>query len=74
MLFLKHLQLKSLQFQILLLLVTTPPRAEFPKFDGLNPKLWKKSCDKYFRVYAVSPEFWVEHATMHFTGNAALWF
>lgn len=51
-----------------------PLHAEFPRFDGLNLKLWKKACDKYFKVYATSPDFWVEHATMHFVGNAALWF
>ncbi|XP_071685404.1 uncharacterized protein [Lolium perenne] len=51
-----------------------PPHSDFPKFDGDNPRLWKKACEKYFRVYSVSTEFWVEHATMHFTGNAALWF
>jgi hypothetical protein len=51
-----------------------PPHSEFPRFDGENPKLWKKACEKYFRIYSVSSEFWVEHATLHFTGNAALWF
>jgi hypothetical protein len=51
-----------------------PPHSDFPKFDGDNPRLWKKACEKYFRLYSVSTEFWVEHATMHFTGNAALWF
>jgi hypothetical protein len=51
-----------------------PPQAEFPKFDGLNPKLWRNASKIYFRVYAVSPDFWVEHATMHCIGNAALWF
>ncbi|XP_051209991.1 uncharacterized protein [Lolium perenne] len=51
-----------------------PPQAEFPKFDGENPRLWSCACEKYFRVYAVSTEYWVEYATMHFTGNAALWF
>jgi hypothetical protein len=51
-----------------------PPQADFPKFDGENPRLWSRACEKYFRVYAVSTEYWVEYATMHFTGNAALWF
>lgn len=51
-----------------------PPHAEFPRFDGENPKLRKKASEKFFRIYAVSEDFWVEHATMHFTGNAALWF
>ncbi|KAK1617298.1 hypothetical protein QYE76_022815 [Lolium multiflorum] len=51
-----------------------PPQAEFPKFDSLNPQLWIKACDKYFRVYSVCQDFLVEYATMHFIGNATLWF
>jgi hypothetical protein len=51
-----------------------PPQAEFPKFDGDNPRLWCRACEKYFRVYSVGEEYWVEYATMHFVGNAALWF
>lgn len=51
-----------------------PPHSEFPKFGGDNPHLWRKACEKYFRVYTVGLEYWVEYATMHFTGNAALWF
>jgi hypothetical protein len=34
-----------------------PPHSEFPRFDGENPKLWKKACEKYFRIYSVSSEF-----------------
>lgn len=49
------------------------PRLDFPHFDGENPKLWKKSCEKYFKIYAIKPEYWVTMATMYFTGNAAGW-
>jgi hypothetical protein len=51
-----------------------PPQEEFPKFDGDNPRLWCRACEKYFRVNAVGEEYWVEYATLHFVGNAALWF
>jgi uncharacterized protein YukE len=51
-----------------------PPQAEFPKFDGDNPRPWCRACEKYFRAYSVGEEYWVEYATMLFVGNAALWF
>lgn len=50
-----------------------PPKTEFPRFDGDNPKWWKKVCEKYFTLYDVDHETWANFATMHFTGNAALW-
>ncbi|KAK1652704.1 hypothetical protein QYE76_070509 [Lolium multiflorum] len=50
-----------------------PPKTEFPRFDGENPKLWKTVCEKYFALYAVDHETWATFAGMHFVGNAALW-
>jgi hypothetical protein len=50
-----------------------PPKSDFPKFDGENPKWWKKNCEKYFHLYDVDHETWASYATMHFVGNAALW-
>ncbi|KAM0929344.1 hypothetical protein ACQ4PT_001454 [Festuca glaucescens] len=50
-----------------------PPPTEFPRFAGEDPRLWQKAAEKYFRVFAVDPTYWVEYATMHFSGNAALW-
>jgi hypothetical protein len=49
------------------------PKSDFPKFDGENPKWWKKNCEKYFKLYKVDTHLWVDFATMHFKGNAALW-
>jgi hypothetical protein len=53
--------------------VAPPPHAEFPRFDGENPRLWQKACEKYFRLFTVDVSQWVEYSTMHFTGNAAMW-
>jgi hypothetical protein len=50
-----------------------PPKTEFPRFDGENPKWWKKVCEKYFDLYEVDHDTWANFATMHFVGNAALW-
>ncbi|BAH94861.1 Os10g0383200 [Oryza sativa Japonica Group] len=49
------------------------PKSDFPKFDGDNPKLWKKNSEKYFEMYQVSYENWAKFSTLHFVGNAALW-
>ena len=49
------------------------PKTDFPRFDGENPKWWKAVCEKYFTTYDVNRETWASFATMHFTGNAALW-
>jgi hypothetical protein len=49
------------------------PKSDFPKFDGENPKWWKKSAEKYFKLYNIESKLWVDFATMHFKGNAALW-
>jgi hypothetical protein len=49
------------------------PKSDFPHFDGDSPKWWKKSCEKYFKLYSVQTHLWVDFATMHFKGNAALW-
>jgi hypothetical protein len=50
-----------------------PPPTEFPRFDGENPMIWQKAAEKYFRLFVVDPSYQVEYATMHFSGNAALW-
>lgn len=50
-----------------------PPHTEFPSFEGDNPRLWQKACEKYFRLFSVDRSHRVEYATMHFTGNAAMW-
>jgi hypothetical protein len=49
------------------------PTINFPCFDGEKPKSWKRQCESYFRMFNISPEFWVDTATMHFTGGATLW-
>lgn len=49
------------------------PKTNFPKFDGDNTKLWKTNCEKYFSMYHVPFDTWSSFATLHFTGNAALW-
>jgi hypothetical protein len=51
------------------------PRMDFPGFEGERPKSWKRQCESYFRIFSISPEHWVDTATMHFSGGggALLW-
>lgn len=53
--------------------IAAPPQTDFPRFDGENPRLWQKAAEKYFRLFSVDTGQRVEYATMHFTGNAAMW-
>lgn len=49
------------------------PKLDFPKFDGVNPRLWRDQCEKYFEVYSVQQSMKTRFATLNFTGAAALW-
>lgn len=49
------------------------PKTNFPKFDGTHPKIWKEKAEKYFHMFHVPVECMVDYATLHFTGQAALW-
>jgi hypothetical protein len=50
-----------------------PPKSDFPKFDGENPRWWKKVCEKYFDMNTVDHDTWATFSTMLFIGNADLW-
>lgn len=49
------------------------PQLDFPRFDGSNPRIWKKKCENFFEIYVVPPEMWVKLATMYFVGSADFW-
>jgi len=46
------------------------PKAEFPKFDGSHPKVWKENAEKYFDMFNVLIHRWAPFATLHFKGIA----
>jgi hypothetical protein len=50
-----------------------PNRPELPVFDGDNPKWWKKSCEKYFKLFHTDPDTWKDYATLYFAGQAKMW-
>jgi hypothetical protein len=45
---------------------------DFPKFDGVNPRLWKDQSEVYFDVYGVSDAMKTIFATLNFLGSAAI--
>jgi hypothetical protein len=49
------------------------PKMDFPKFDGVNPRLWREQCEVYFEIYGVSEAMKTRFATLNFIGPAALW-
>jgi hypothetical protein len=49
------------------------PNMDFPKFDGVNPCLWKEQCEIYFEIYDVSDAMKPWFATLNFVGSAAIW-
>lgn len=50
-----------------------PPKLDFPKFYGENPRLWLDRCRNYFDMYRVPVPQWLLTATMYMEGHAALW-
>jgi hypothetical protein len=49
------------------------PKLNFPKFDGVDPKLWLSRCLDYFELYAVEQGRWIMVATMHFIPPTSHW-
>ena len=50
------------------------PKLQFPKFDGVNPKVWRDNCESYFELYQLPEGMWITAAHLHFEGNAAKWY
>jgi hypothetical protein len=49
------------------------PSMSFTVFDGANPKLWKRRCETYFKLYVVPMHRWIGLATMHFEESTTFW-
>lgn len=50
------------------------PKMQFPKFDDTTPKIWRDNCEGYFELYQLPQGMWITAATIHFQGNAAMWY
>jgi hypothetical protein len=49
------------------------PKIDFPRFDGVCPKLWQQRCEEYFHLYGTHRSMWITIATMQFEGAATRW-
>jgi hypothetical protein len=49
------------------------PRVELPSFDGSNPKLRRRRCDKYFIRWGTPEEIKVSYTSSLFTAAVATW-
>jgi len=49
------------------------PKLAFPRFDGLNPRIWKSKCQDYFSLYDVPDAMKATFASLHIDDNAAKW-
>lgn len=45
---------------------------DFPKFNGVNLRLWKEQCEVYFDIYGVSEAMMTRFATLNFIGSAVI--
>ncbi|XP_074303808.1 uncharacterized protein LOC141638304 [Silene latifolia] len=50
------------------------PKLEFPSFDGNNPRIWMKKCEKYFNLCKIPENQRVDLASMYMIGRAESWF
>lgn len=48
-------------------------KLECPTFDGTNPRLWIRKCNRYFHLCKISNETKVELATLYMLENAESW-
>lgn len=52
---------------------TAMPKLSCPKFEGVNPKIWKDKCVDYFKLCNVPESMWPMVASLHMEGNAESW-
>ena len=48
-------------------------RADLPRFNGVNPRLWQNRCEEQFKLWSTPPHRWLSLATAQFEGAAARW-
>uniref|UniRef100_A0A803MB64 Chromo domain-containing protein n=1 Tax=Chenopodium quinoa TaxID=63459 RepID=A0A803MB64_CHEQI len=49
------------------------PKLEFPKFNGLNPRIWVKKCYKYFTLCKIADDQKVDLASLNMIDKAENW-
>lgn len=49
------------------------PETKFPVFDGMNGRNWGMKCCKYFALFKILEDQWVDFASLHMTGKVESW-
>lgn len=50
------------------------PKWELPSFEGSNPKVWVRKCQRYFNLYRIDDAQKVEGAALYLNGDAEIWY
>ena len=50
------------------------PKMDFPRFDGIDAKIWVDKCEAFFELYQIHEDFKVTSASLYLTDNAAHWY
>ncbi|KAF9589715.1 hypothetical protein IFM89_027990 [Coptis chinensis] len=50
------------------------PRAEFPRFNGEELRVWVKKCQRFFTINPIVEDQKVLFASLYFKGKAKTWF
>lgn len=53
--------------------VTSLPPINFRRFNGSNPRIWRRQCENFFSLYNVPDDIWVKMGVMHFDGSTLYW-
>ncbi|XP_060190417.1 uncharacterized protein LOC132619575 [Lycium barbarum] len=53
---------------------TPPPKWELPSFEGHEPKVWIRKCERYFNLYRTPEDQKVEAAALYLNGIAEVWY
>ena len=51
-----------------------PPKLELPIFVGDDPRVWLRKCPKFFNVYQIPTQAWIDTIEMYLEGKAEVWF
>ena len=49
------------------------PKLTCPSFDGTNPRMWIKKCNRYFNLCEIADEAKVELASLYMIDKAEIW-
>lgn len=53
--------------------LTEVPRRDLPLFEGINPRLWLRQCNKYFKVYNIPENQRMEVVSLYMVGKPKVW-